>query len=98
MNKIERAVIRGDILRILDRYGVGVSVGAMMLAKSMSMAGHVLSPEDLRRACGYLEDRKYLVLDVLKTTSITSYQVRLSSHGCDVVEGTVQDDGIAIEV
>lgn len=96
MNRAERAAIRGNILRILETYGVGEAVAVGVLAKSMAMTGYALLATDLKRACRYLADRGYITMKNLAAMGFESYEVALTADGCDVVEGGKCDASISL--
>lgn len=104
MNEAEAAevknnkAIRGYILRGLVK-GYNNALLVRQITNALMGDGLILTP-DIGKYLDYLEDGGYLEFANAKVNAYNAYKndaiVRLTKKGVDLVEGTIEDDGIDI--
>ncbi|MDE7431401.1 MAG: hypothetical protein K2N34_05755 [Lachnospiraceae bacterium] len=91
-------IIRGNILKLLDEIG---SIGASfkLLNKALTTSGFVVTREEVDRELRYLQGKNVIDIEHIenKVLGIKRDIVRINSRGIDVLEGTLQIDGIEVD-
>lgn len=94
----ENKSCRGYILRCLLR-GNHYQVLVRQIVNNMLAVGLIISP-DISKHLAYLEDGGYITYTDRRATSYTAYAedtvVKLTKKGIDLVEGTIEDEGIEV--
>lgn len=95
--KVKRETARWRILNILNA-GRPTSMDDSLLLEALAAARTDMTLAELRRELDYLEDRELVSIEPSGSTRATavSWDVKLSHHGVDIVEYTVDvEPGIA---
>ena len=94
----ENKTHRGYILRCLIK-GSRYQLLVRQIANTMINAGLIISP-DISKPLAYLEEGGYITYTDQKVNSYNAYardaMVRLTKRGIDLVEGTIEDDGVDV--
>lgn len=89
---------RGYIVRCLNR-GSKYQMLVRQIVNSMLASGVIISP-DISKHLAYLEGGDYITYTDRKVTSYNAYAqdavIMLTKKGIDLVEGTIDDDGVEI--
>lgn len=89
---------RGYILRCLAK-GNKYQMLVRQIVNTMTAAGLIISP-DISKQLTYLEEKGYIAFTDRKVTSYSAYEndamVKLTAKGIDLVEGTIDDDGVDV--
>lgn len=89
---------RGYILRCLIK-GSKYQLNVRQIVNIMMAANMIISP-DISKTLAYLEEGGYITYTDQKVNSYTAYSkdamVKLTKRGIDLVEGTIEDDGVDV--
>lgn len=94
----ENKMVRGYILRCLAK-GSRYQLLVRQIANIMINSGVIISP-DIGKPLAYLEEGGYITYPDQKVNSYNAYSkdaiVKLTKSGIDLVEGTLEDEGVNI--
>ena len=94
----QNKAIRGYILRSLVK-GSQYRLYVRQIVNSLLASAMIVSP-DISKHLAYLQEAGYIAFVTPKTNAYNAYTkegvIRLTREGIDLVEGTVEDDGVDI--
>jgi len=94
----QNKAIRGYILRSLVK-GSQYRLYVRQIVNSLLASAMIVSP-DISKHLAYLQEAGYIEFVTPKTNAYNAYTkegvIRLTREGIDLVEGTVEDDGVDI--
>ena len=90
--------IRGYIIRSLAK-GFNNSLLVRQITASLTNDGLIVSP-DIGKHLDYLEDGGYIEFTNSRVNAFNAYKndaiIKLTKHGVDLVEGTIDDNGVDV--
>ncbi|HWP52222.1 MAG TPA: hypothetical protein VN626_11050 [Clostridia bacterium] len=94
----QNKAIRGYILRSLVK-GTQYRLYVRQIVNALLASSMIISP-DISKHLAYLQEAGYIQFDTPKLTAYTVYikdgVIRLTRKGIDLVEGTIEDDGVDV--
>lgn len=102
MNKIielsEKRIIRNEILKVLDEMS-STGASTKLLRKALNTSGLSVTQENVNKEVEYLQGKGVISVEHIenKALGIKRDIITITSKGIDVIEGTLQVDGIEID-
>lgn len=91
----EKEIVRGSILRILTEVG-NEGASTKLIGKALNTAGFTVGRQEVEKELSYLEGKHLAGREHIENRAlgISRDIFRITPQGTDVLEGTLQADGI----
>ena len=93
----EKMILRGHILKICE-IAQPIGVTQEILYGALRKEGYSCSPEDVRKACDYLQGKGLIEQEEIRNDVLQIHRIvaKITPQGVDVLEGTTAADGIQL--